>query len=315
MRTVIDGLMSKVICLDILAQDVDDDEACCCCHKQYSVTTMQEDSSLSVSFRGSPIQVTYPSLSREIAEKALESEPFVTWLERASSSCASSNKKQLEIEAIELQSVDMFGKRVGFIKLKSTCRLRDENGVLHEAPLPGICFLRGNAVAILVALICDDEDDQVYSLLVEQPRVPIGQASFLELPAGMLDGDGGVAGIAVQEMKEECGIEVKANELIDLTQLAYEERVSSNQLPVAGVCPSAGGCDEFVQITYLEKKITKTELEAMKGRLSGLRNHGEIITLRVVPFDEVWKVSADAKAMWYVSRRQYYCKRLVGLSS
>jgi diketogulonate reductase-like aldo/keto reductase len=35
----------------------------------------------------------------------------------------------------------------------------------------------------------------------------------------------------------------------------------------------------------------------MKGRLSGLRGHGEIITLQVVPFDDVWKVSADVQAM------------------
>lgn len=132
--------------------------------------------------------------------------------------------------------------------------------------------------------------------------VPIGQASFLELPAGMLDGDGGVAGIAVQEMKEECGIEVQASELIDLTQLAYDNVGDSggHQLPShAGVCPSPGGCDEFIQIMYLEKKVTKLELEEMKGRLSGLRDHGEIITLRVVPFEDVWKISADAKALWY----------------
>lgn len=39
--------------------------------------------------------------------------------------------------------------------------------------LPGICFLRGNAVAILVALFCNDDDDEnnkIYSLLVDQPR-------------------------------------------------------------------------------------------------------------------------------------------------
>jgi hypothetical protein len=35
----------------------------------------------------------------------------------------------------------------------------------------------------------------------------------------------------------------------------------------------------------------------MKGRLSGLREHGEFITLSVVPMDQVWRVSADAKAM------------------
>lgn len=129
---------------------------------------MNEPSSLSVFFRGNPISVTYPSLSREVAEKALKSEPFVTWLERCA--CCTSNKKQLELLAIELQSVDMFGSRVGFIKLKSVCKLKNEQGVIQEqAALPGICFLRGNAVGILVALLCKD-DDTTYSILVEQPR-------------------------------------------------------------------------------------------------------------------------------------------------
>ena len=131
---------------------------------------------------------------------------------------------------------------------------------------------------------------------MQRQSVPIGQASFLELPAGMMDGaQGTVAGIAMQEMKQECGIEVKVNELIDLTLLAQEEAVGDRP---AGICPSPGGCDEFVQIMYLEKNITKEELEAIKGRLTGLRSHGELITLRVVPFDEIWKVSGDAKTMW-----------------
>lgn len=136
----------------------------------------------------------------------------------------------------------------------------------------------------------------------QRQSVPIGQASFLELPAGMMDGKGGLASIAIRETKEECGIEVEANELIDLTLLAHEKGVGDRP---TGMCPSAGGCDEFIQIMYLEKKITREELEIMEGRLAGLRNHGEVITLRVVPFDEIWKVSADAKAMWYV--RQAKC--------
>jgi hypothetical protein len=222
---------------------------------------------------------------------ALGSEPFRTWLERCSNP---SNGKQLEIEAIELQSVDLFGKRVGFIKLKSVSKLRDGD-VLHEQELPGICFLRGNSVSILVALCCDD--GTTHSLLVEQPRVPIGQASALELPAGMLDGEDKVAGVACQEMEEECGITIHPRELIDLTHLACQEAVDRGHIPFAGVCPSPGGCDEFIRFMYLEKQVSRTQLEEMKGRLSGLRGHGEIITLKVVPFHDVWKVSADAQAI------------------
>jgi 8-oxo-dGTP pyrophosphatase MutT (NUDIX family) len=63
-------------------------------------------------------------------------------------------------------------------------------------------------VTIFVALYC--EDGSVHSLLVDQPRIPIGQVSCLELPAGMIDDENEtIAGIAVKEMEEECGIKVK----------------------------------------------------------------------------------------------------------
>jgi diketogulonate reductase-like aldo/keto reductase/8-oxo-dGTP pyrophosphatase MutT (NUDIX family) len=184
---------------------------------------------------------------------------------------------------------------VGFIKIKSHCTLFDGE-THHEHRLPGICFLRGNAVSIFVALYC--EDGSVHSLLVDQPRIPIGRVSCLEVPAGMLDDESEtVAGIAVKEMEEECGIKIKPSHLVDLTELAFDDAFKAGRIPMMAVAPSPGGCDEFCRLMYLEKKATKQELEDMKGRLSGLREHGEFITLSVVPMDQVWRVSADAKAM------------------
>jgi diketogulonate reductase-like aldo/keto reductase/8-oxo-dGTP pyrophosphatase MutT (NUDIX family) len=167
----------------------------------------------------------------------------------------------------------------------------------HEHNLPGICFLRGNAVSIFVALHCI-ETGSVYSLLVDQPRIPIGQVSCLEVPAGMMDDEKeSVAGIAVKEMEEECGIVVRPSDLTDLTELACQEALQSGSIPMAAIPPSPGGCDEFVRFMYLEKKVTVAELEEMRGRLQGLREHGEYITLKVVPMEDVWKISGDAKAM------------------
>lgn len=169
--------------------------------------------------------------------------------------------------------------------------------------LPGICFLRGNAVAILVALFCDDDnhnhdESSAYALLVEQPRVPIGSVSCLELPAGMMDDEKqNVTGIAVQEIREECGIDIRPRELVDLSDLALQTPLKQGNLPMAAVPPSPGGCDEFCRFMYLEKRVSKTELDTMRGRLQGLRDHGEHITLRVVPLEEAWSISGDAKCM------------------
>lgn len=99
-----------------------------------------------------------------------------------------------------------------------------------------------------------------------------------------------IAGIAVSEMREECGIEVHPKELIDLTALASGNKNSP------GIAHSPGGCDEHCRYFYLEKRVTPKELEQMKGRLHGLREHGEFITLRVVPMKDAWK-SLDAKAI------------------
>ena len=56
---------------------------------------------------------------------------------------------------------------VGFVKLSAHCVLI-EGDVEHAQRLKGICFLKGDTVAVLVALHC--EDGTVHSLLVEQPR-------------------------------------------------------------------------------------------------------------------------------------------------
>jgi hypothetical protein len=56
---------------------------------------------------------------------------------------------------------------VGFVKLNTHCTLV-EGEIQHEQRLKGICFLKGDSVATLIAL--HDEEGNVFSLLVEQPR-------------------------------------------------------------------------------------------------------------------------------------------------
>jgi ADP-sugar diphosphatase len=121
----------------------------------------------------------------------------------------------------------------------------------------------------------------VYSLLVEQARLPVGEVACLELPAGMLEGDC-FKGTAVQEIQEECGITLQMSDLVDLTQ-DY------------GLAPSPGGCDEVVQYFYGEKRVTRDQLNSMRDRLTGLLDEGEAIILKVVPWDDMWKISRDTK--------------------
>jgi len=106
----------------------------------------------------------------------------------------------------------------------------------------------------------------------------------------MIDNESdGLAGTAAREMEEECGLRLRASELTDLTGLAGM---------MNGIAPSPGGCDEYLGYLYAERSVSKTELDNMKDRLTGLRDEGEYITLRVVPLKDIWRISADNKAMW-----------------
>eukprot|EP00980_Cylindrotheca_fusiformis_P030354 scaffold24680_cov113-Cylindrotheca_fusiformis.AAC.7 len=264
------------------------------------MTEIAIDQALSFLFKGRRISASYANnISPETASLALESEVFRTWRDRCEKSYGD---KELDLHSVEIQSVDLFGPRVGFVKIKAESSLV-QKGVHSEKRIPGICFLRGGAVTILVALICEQGGSkQVYTVLVDQPRVPIGAASCLELPAGMIDDiNDGVGGTAARELEEECGIKLRPSDMVDLTELAFQDAMNDGLLPCSGVAPSPGGCDEYLNYMYVEQKITNEELEKMKGRMAGLRDDGEYITLRIVPMKDVWKISGDNKAMWYAN--------------
>lgn len=142
-------------------------------------------------------------------------------------------------------------------------------------------------MAILLVLECGG---QQYTLLTKQPRVPIGDVAFPEIPAGMLDGDGNFSGAAAKELREETGLAIPSSELVDLTGLAYGDAYK-------GMYPSCGGCDEFLRLFLHRKEMTEEELTALQGKLTGLREEGELITLQVLPLDDLWQATPDAKAL------------------
>mmetsp|Transcript_25151 Transcript_25151/g.28984 ORF Transcript_25151/g.28984 Transcript_25151/m.28984 type:complete len:308 (-) Transcript_25151:388-1311(-) len=234
--------------------------------------------SFTIAFRDTQISVTHPNVSTEIAQKAMESDPFKRWIKNCEKVI---DRKTIILRGVEIQTVDMFGPhKVGFIKVKADAYLVF-NGIEVPKAIPGIAFLRGNAVGILVALNC--EDGEKYTLLVEQPRIPVGDVTCLELPAGMIDANDDVKGQAVSEMEEECMIKLKKSDLIALTETT--------------MLPSAGGCDEGIDLYYVERKVTVREMEDMQGRLTGNKEQGEHIKLHVVPFNTAWKLSGDAKLL------------------
>lgn len=166
---------------------------------------------------------------------------------------------------------------------------------------------------MLVMLIPDDAPpgaDERYVVLTVQPRVPAGSLGFVELPAGMVDDAGNFKGVAAKEIEEELGLTISEDELTCLSDLAAPVETGDGEGLAKAMFPSAGGCDEHVTMYSHERRIPRAQLKEWSGRLTGLRDHGEKITLKVVPMKDLWREGArDAKclgalALWEGLRRE-----------
>ncbi|GJN76837.1 hypothetical protein PLIIFM63780_000325 [Purpureocillium lilacinum] len=230
--------------------------------------------------------------------------PFQSWISTLNNSLSLQSQTThpfhsdpYALRSVTVQSFDRFGgSRLGFVKLSATV-----SNSASEA-LPAAALLRGPSVAMLVMLIPDDlpaSSDERYAVLTVQPRVPAGSLGFVELPAGMVDDAGSFKGAAAKEMEEELGITIQEDELVCLSELAAPSETEgiNEGLPQA-MYPSTGGCDEHITIYSYERRIPRDQLREWSGRLTGLRDHGEKITLKVVPMKDLWREGArDAKAL------------------
>ncbi len=197
-------------------------------------------------------------------EKVMNWGTFTTWV-------AGIDAKFL-IEKIHMQSVDMFGPNIGFMKFRADCFDRATHTFL-----PGIVFMRGGSVGILTILVAQETGEE-FTLAVAQPRLPMGSFESLEIPAGMLDGSGNFAGKAASEMAEETGIIVKEADLLDLTEMVQGGAGHK------GIWLSPGGSDEYMRFFVYRKSWPTADIEALEGKLTGLRDSGELITLRVIQY-------------------------------
>lgn len=229
------------------------------------------------------------SLAPDTIPKALASSLFVDWV--------ASLEPAFVVSSVEIQSIDFFGPRVGFLKIlvAATC---------HGKPVPGVIFLRGGAVAILPILTCRGER---WVVCTRQPRIASGVSNFLEIPAGMLDGSGRFTSVAATEMREETGIEIQASELQDLTALAYEggsphsgtqvSPFSSKKAHAPGVFPSVGACDEFIRLMLYTREVSEQYLAQLRGRLTGNAEEHENITVQLFRYEDVWRAAPDMKTL------------------
>ncbi|KAL8706165.1 MAG: hypothetical protein Q9201_000743 [Fulgogasparrea decipioides] len=237
------------------------------------------------------------NLTSNLSQEQLLSFPaFKTWISTLQHSLSIQQHKShpfhttpYKLRKIDVQSVDFFGgQRLGFVKLQA--EVSNEDG----EKLPGSVFLRGGSVGMMLILQPDDvpgnTEDEKQVILTVQPRIPAGSLAFAELPAGMLDDSGMFAGGAAKEVAEETGLEIPAGELLNMTELAAPRASSDTDEHLQqAVYPSPGGSDEFIPIFLWQKRVPRSQLKEWQGKLTGLREHGEKITLMLCPLDQLWK--------------------------
>jgi ADP-sugar diphosphatase len=219
-----------------------------------------------------------PSVDLEVA---VNSSHFRDWL-------ATVDPSEFYLRRVHFQSVDMFGSKVGFIKFQCYAT-HWQSG----KDVPGIVFARGGSVAILPVL---RESGQDYTVITRQPRLATGQEYFEEICAGMLDGDGNVTGVAMKELREELGMEVNKDELLDMGALAQVK---------GGYYLSPGASPEAIHIFTFVRRVSRTALRAMEGKCTGATEEGEQIQLKIVPIGYLLQLPDMKSGMAYLLYKRY----------
>ncbi len=140
----------------------------------------------------------------------------------------------------------------------------------------------------------------------------------------------------MQELKEETGIVIKDEELVDMTEVVYGAHAPATSSAAAttgtgaaatatapgsaapasdsaaqtdsasetaalrgmrGMYPSVGGCDEFLRLLYWSKEVDRAELASLQGRATGNIEEGEVITLELVRYEDAWRIAPDSKTL------------------
>jgi 8-oxo-dGTP pyrophosphatase MutT (NUDIX family) len=153
---------------------------------------------------------------------------------------------------------------------------QDQKG---EKLLP-IALIRGHFVSIVTVLI-EKETQQKYLLLVRQYRIANGEYTY-EHPAGMLDSQTDPWAVAIKEIEEETGLQVKKEQL----------RLLNEKL----LYTSPGLLDEAGYLFTCEIEMSKSEIDAFRGKIAGAEGEREFITTHICPIDEAKNLMSSLTA-------------------
>jgi ADP-sugar diphosphatase len=139
------------------------------------------------------------------------------------------------------------------------------------AKLNPICFLKGDAVSILVVLI-DQQTEEKYVVLVRQRRTCDGSVTY-EHPAGMIDDEeSSPQTVAVRELAEETGLPVEPADVKPLFSRPLFSATATS--------------DESLHFFYYERRMAFVDIKALDGRSTGKERENEHTHLHIATFPE-----------------------------
>lgn len=185
-------------------------------------------------------------------------------------------KKRVENNGIVINNV----KVLGMIRRGSSNRIFiDSELVTPEGRKMSRCVLISGESVIIVPVLKCHEDNEIYTLMVEQRRIVDGAYS-VEFPAGDLDLDQDPITTACQEVREELNLNILPEELFPL----MEQPIKIN--------PSYS--DVLAYFYYFERNVNLKFLEEIDGSDSGCRSENEYIKIRVRKMSHVSSIPTSS---------------------
>lgn len=134
-----------------------------------------------------------------------------------------------------------------------------------------ICFLKGDAVSMLVVLT-DQQTDEKYVVLVRQRRIGDGSLTY-EHPAGMIDEtDSSPFDVAVRELGEETGLSIDPSQVKPLFSRPLFSATATS--------------DEALYFFYYEQRMALADINALNGKSTGKEGENEHTQLHIATFPE-----------------------------
>lgn len=234
-----------------------------------------------ITINGIPVPVTVgdQKLTKEDAGNAAASLIFGRWQERAQIFGRTYPISEVRVTAVNYRG-EASAQSVLFVRMEVVA-----GNVGH----PQIVELRGGTCVMLPVIECEGE---LYTILVRQPRIAVGDPLLREVPAGMID-RGTFAGAAAREIQEELDIEITEADLVSLCD--------------EPIFLSPGLLDEDAMFYFFRKSVDRATLDGWRGKCTGAAGEGERITLEIIPLHELHSRTRDAKA---IVAYALYCKPL-----